>query len=172
MAHALTWGVLSTVSTRDAGTSVGDAFGNPYSFADVGGVPYFFASDLDASMTDLFNATGATPRASLALSEAALDSEHGFTWDQKCKIGTYLGDPENPPCARFVLTGTMSKVAVNSTEEATAKSALFAKHPSFAMYPPGHSFYVAKLAVEGLWLIDFFGGAAIIPPADYLAANL
>ena len=27
----LTWGVLSTVSTRADGTSVGDAFGNPYS---------------------------------------------------------------------------------------------------------------------------------------------
>ena len=28
-------------------------------------------------------------------------------WKQKCAIGQPLGDPENPPCARLVLTGTV-----------------------------------------------------------------
>ena len=58
MVGNLQWGVLSTTSTRSAGTTVGAPFGNPYSFADVDGVPYFYASGLDASMVDLFGAGG------------------------------------------------------------------------------------------------------------------
>ena len=61
MAAKLTWGTLSTTSTRSNGSQVGDAFGNPYSFADVGGVPYIYASNLDASAIDLFTAPGASP---------------------------------------------------------------------------------------------------------------
>jgi hypothetical protein len=35
MVAELTWGTLSTLSTRSNGTTPGDAFGNPYSYADV-----------------------------------------------------------------------------------------------------------------------------------------
>jgi hypothetical protein len=97
-------------------------------------MPYFFASMLDASMIDLFGAN-ASPRATLALSEASLA---GTSARSSCKIGTFLGDPENPPCARLVLSGSVSKVAAGSSEEATAKAALIAKHPSFANYPTSH----------------------------------
>jgi len=40
------------------------------------------------------------------------------------------------------------------------------------LYPPGHDFFVAKLDIDGIWLIDFYGGAANIAPEDYYAANL
>ena len=166
----LTWGVLSTVSTRADGTSVGDAFGNPYSFADVDGVVYLYASDMDASMIDLFGKQG-SPRANLAVSDASRTGKHSFLWKEKCQIGTILGDPENPPCARLVLSGGMSKVTKDSDEEKSAMKALVARHPSFAHYPAGHDFYVAKLAIDGIWLIDFFGGAAVIDPADYFKAS-
>ena len=65
MAKTLTWGTLSTISTRSDGSTVGDAFGNPNSFADVDGVPYLYAADMDASMVDIFKGKGARPRASL-----------------------------------------------------------------------------------------------------------
>jgi len=168
MVSTLEWGGLSTTSTRTKGTTIGAPFGNPYSFADVNGVPYVYASDLDASMTDLFIGAGANTTATLALSEAGLP---GIPIP-KCEIGTALGDPENPPCARLVLTATMSKVPAGSDEETAAKEALFARHPSFASFPPGHGFYVAKLDVTGIWLIDMYGGAAIIKPSDYFAAEM
>jgi hypothetical protein len=150
---------------------VGDAFGNPYSFADVAGVPYFYASDLDASMVDLFGSANASKRASLSLSEAALGGTKSYLWKEKCKIGYGLGDPENPPCARLVLSGTMSKVEPASSEGESGKAALLKKHPSFALYPGGHGFYVAKMEIQTLWLIDFYGGAHILSPADYFAAG-
>merc|ERR1712176_615235 len=93
MVSNLAWGVLSTTSTRSEGTSPGTAFGNPYSYADVDGVPYIYASDLDASMVDVFAKNATEGAASLALSEAALPGEPL----RSCKIGTFLGDPENPP---------------------------------------------------------------------------
>merc|ERR1712048_578068 len=165
----LNWGVLSTVSTRDEATHVGDAFGNPYSHADVAGVPYFFASDLDASMIDIFTAASPSPRVSFAMSEAELVGKDAKA---ACTIGTAVGDPEFPGCARLVLSGNMVRVEVNTTEESTAKAALVERHPSFAEYPAGHDFFVAKLELDGIWLIDFVGGAAIIKPEDYFKAKV
>lgn len=169
MAHTLVWGVLSTTSTRSEATKVGDAFGNPNSFADVNGTPYLYVSDDDASMIDVFVAKTANPRVSLALSEASLLGTKLARPD--CTIGVGLGDPENPPCARLVLSGKLVRVAANSTEEKEANNALFTKHPSFTKYPKDHAFFTAKLELDGVWLIDFYGGAAIIKPTDYFAAS-
>jgi len=172
MAQTLDWGFLSTISTRSEASKPGDAFGNPYSFADAStGVPYFYASDLDASMIDVFTAKTAKPRASLVLSEATI-TDPNWLLRQYCAKGTFIGDPENPPCARLVLSGKMVRLAANSTEEKTARAALFLRHPSFANYPAGHDFFVAKMEVDGVWLIDFYGGAGIIPPAEYFGATL
>jgi hypothetical protein len=171
MATTLDWGFLSTTSTRSDGSTVGDPFGNPYSFAVAStGVPYLFASMLDASMIDAFDAKAGKPRASLALSEAQITNPDIVT-RQYCSIGTFIGDPENPPCARLVLSGTVVKLEANSSEDTAARKVLFQRHPSFAEYPPSHDFFVAKLDIDGVWLIDFYGGAAIIPPAQYFGAE-
>ena len=165
VARGLDWGVLSTTSTRTEGTAVGDAFGNPYSFAEVGGVPYFYGSTLDASMTDAFTGAGASPRASFSLSEAELSGDDELS---SCRIGSILGDPENPPCARLVLSGALVNVS-GTPEGAAAWTALVAKHPSFADYPASHDFFVSKLDVDGIFFIDMFGGADYLDPAAYLA---
>merc|ERR1712146_813759 len=68
---------------------------------------------------------------------------------------------------RLVLSGRMTKLAPSSPEETAAKAALFKKHPSFKTYPSDHNWYVAKMDVDSIWLIDFYGGPAIISPADY-----
>jgi len=164
MVKNLDYGVLSTISTRSEASTVGDPFGNPYSFADSEGTPYFWASDMDASMSDLKT----SPRLSFAMSEAQLTGDAAV---KACEIGTLLGDPENPPCARLVLSGNFVRLEVNSTEEATAKAALFERHPSFKNLPADHGFFAAKLEIDGVWLIDFYGGAPVITPEEYFAAS-
>ena len=172
MVSSTTWGFMSTISTRTNASHIGDAFGNPYSFADASnGIPYFYVSGLDASMVDLFGTPKANPRASLALSEATIRQKNGTASEAACAIGNGLGDPENPPCARVVLSGTMVKLAAGSVEEKTAHDAIFARHPSFKYFPADHDWYITKLEIEGVWLIDFYGGAAIIKPADYFNAS-
>jgi len=120
-------------------------------------------------MKDVFVAKTANARVSLALSEASLLGTKLAR--PECTIGAGLGDPENPPCARLVLSGELVRVASNSTEEKTANAALFKKHPSFAKYPKDHAFFTARLKIDGVWLIDFYGGAAIIEPKQYFAAS-
>ena len=48
------------------------------------------------------------------------------------EIGTPLGDPENPPCARLVLTGSMVNHTSDPDEEKAARAALFGRHPYLA----------------------------------------
>lgn len=165
MAQNLNYGVLSTISTRTEASTVGDPFGNPYSFADVAGVPYFYASDLDASIADL----NASSRMTFAMSEAQLTGNQSIA---ACEIGaTPLSDPENPPCARLVVSGNFARLEAGSDEETSAKAAIFDRHPSFANFPPDHGFFAAKLEIDGVWLIDFYGGAPVITPEEYFAAN-
>ena len=77
--------------------------GRADSFADVDGVPYFYASGMDASMVDIFGSDASTSRGTLSLTEASSLEEVAA-----CKIGHLLGDPENPPCAQLVLIGSLA----------------------------------------------------------------
>merc|ERR1712100_539392 len=45
------------------------------------------------------------------------------------------------------------------------------RHPSFANFPTDHGFFAAKLEIDGVWLIDFYGGAPVITPEEYFAAS-
>jgi len=165
IAHNLTWGVLATSSSIDS--LVGGPFANPYSFADgttdaSTGVPYFYLSLLDQSAQDVF--VGGNTMVSLGLTEQEVG---GF---RACSIDKG-GDPENPPCARLVLNGNFLNIS-GTDEEATAQEALFSRHPSMEDWPSDHSWFFAKIDISYIWLIDIYGGAAVIDPADYFAVEM
>lgn len=88
--------------------------------------------------------------ASLTISQAALNATTGCDATQT--------DPEDPRCAKLTLTGTLAE----ATGEAAVlgKAALFARHPAMAHWPSSHGFAVFELAVEEIWMIDFYGGGA------------
>ena len=44
-------------------------------------------------------------------------------------------DPQDPPCPRLILSGSISKIEADSAEENFAKEALFTRHPSMANWP-------------------------------------
>jgi len=67
-----------------------------------------------------------------------------------------------------VIAGNWAKLDSNSEEGATAQDAVFAAHPSFKRYPSGHDFFVAKLDIDGIWLIDHYGGATHMSVSKYL----
>jgi hypothetical protein len=170
MVHSLDWGVMSTISTRLKGEAP-IPFGNPYSFVDgpcdgSTGIPYVYGTYMDQTFKDTVD----NAAVSLTLSEASLASVCGGSNLKGCLIGGY-GDPENPLCARLVLTGTFLIVPPGD-ELDTAKEALFARHTSMKQWPVGHEWLVAKLEIQDIWLIDFFGGASILNVDDYLAVDL
>ena len=165
MVRSLTWGTMSTLSTQEK--IAGYPFGNPVSFADGGtGNPYMCVSPLDSSVKDL----AANPKFSLTVSAAqnsdapAACAPHG------------RGDPENPPCARLALTGDFQDLT-GGPEFNTAVRALNASHPtldSWGCFQAGgsggsHGFFLAKMAVKQAWLINMYGGAAVVDAADYYA---
>ncbi|CAL9103183.1 unnamed protein product [Musa acuminata var. zebrina] len=146
------WGVLSTISS-DLG---GSPFGNVVSFSDGVpgegcGIPYFYLTTLDPTARDALT----DGRSSFALSEFPLGS---------CgKI-----DPENPTCAKLTLTGKLKLVDSQSSEAEFARDALFAKHREMKDWPKNHNFQIFKLEIEDIFLIDWFGGAKPLSPAQYL----
>lgn len=124
------------------------------SIADVNSVPYIYGSDMDASFVDI-NVT-LDVNVSFALSEASLvnDDGDGGANVTDCKIGaSEYSDTENPPFALLLLTGTVSKPAVNSSEDILAKEALFSRHPLFEKIPSDYGFFGAKININGILLI-------------------
>ncbi|KAJ6791953.1 protein CREG1 [Iris pallida] len=152
LASQNSWGVLSTISS-DLG---GSPFGNVVSYSDGvpgdgRGVPYFYLTQLDPTARDALK----DERASFTISEYPLGT---------CK----KIDPENPTCAKLTLSGKLKLVETNSSEAKFALSALFAKHAEMKTWPKNHKFQIFKLDIENLFLIDWFGGAKPLSPAQYL----
>lgn len=172
MVHTLDWGVMSTISTRDVGGGEEQQpipFGNVYSFVDgpcgkSTGTPYLYGTALDQSFQDI----AANPTVSLTLSEASFSDGNGL---RSCTIspGGY-GDPESPPCARLVLTGEFVPLGAGdggfvedkNDELIFAMKALTSRHPAMEKWPEDHHFFAGKIVIKDIWLIDFFGGPAII----------
>lgn len=178
MVHSLDWGVLATISSRLHGSDTDDEtppvpFGNVYSFVDgtcdkATGTPYLFGTFMDQSFID----SKENPMVSLTLSEASVSSvctdRDGLP---ACTLGTKYGDPENPVCARLTLTGKLVVLEDDSEEFTFAQQALFERHSTMEGWPTDHNWVIAKIDVQDVWLIDFFGGASIIDPASYFAAS-
>ncbi|XP_051565290.1 protein CREG2 [Myxocyprinus asiaticus] len=157
MAHYSDWGHLATISTQDQ--IKGLPFGNIFSVSDgpldnSTGVPYFYVTPMDNTVTDLRS----FPFASLTFSEAEGDF---------CRKQVY--DPEDPRCARLTLTGKM--VEVGPEELDFAKEAMFSRHPVMKKWPHGHKWFFMKLVLQQVWLQDWVGGVSLIPLEEYFKAT-
>jgi len=174
MVHSLDWGVVSTISTRLGGHDEGSPvvpFGNVYSFVDgpcdkATGIPYLYGTYMDQSFAD----SKSNDMVSLTLSESSLSSVCPNDAIESCMLGTKFGDPENPMCARLTITGKLVVLDDDSEEHGFAQNAFFERHPSMRYWPKGHGWVIAKIDIQDLWLIDFFGGATILDPTEYFAA--
>ncbi|XP_041930234.1 protein CREG2 [Alosa sapidissima] len=157
IAHYSDWGHLATISTQEK--IKGLPFGNIFSISDgpldnSTGVPYFYVTPMDNTVSDIRN----FPFASLTFSEAEGDF---------CREMVY--DPEDPRCARLTLTGRM--VEVEPEEVDFAREAMFSRHPVMKKWPVGHKWFFMKLAIEQVWLQDWIGGVSIIPLDEYFKAS-
>lgn len=157
--HNTDWASIATISTLPAIT--GFPFTNVKSIVDGSlanstGVPYFYMSPLDFSARDLSQNSRCTILVSL--------EQTPYCERQKF-------DPQDPRCTRLMLSGKMKKVKPDTQEHIFAKAALFERHPDFVNYPADHGWFVAKLKIVQIAMVDWFGGAKYIPVHDYLAYN-
>jgi len=160
IAHNSDWAALATIATRDP--IVGFPFANVLSISDgpvdnSTGVPYIYISPWEISARDLSH----NNKASLTMSLA----QSGY-----CAKMDY--DPEDPRCAHVILTGEFIKLEPESEEEKFARDALFTRHPIMPDWPAGHHWFFAKIDIENILILDWFGGAVTVPVQDYFEAKL
>ncbi|XP_032836406.2 protein CREG1-like isoform X1 [Petromyzon marinus] len=159
VAHAVDWAALATLSGR-APPGRGLPFASVFSVSDgpagdASGVPYMYLSSLDVSVKDI----AADPRVSMTMTLASTDY---------CSRGVY--DPQSPLCARVTLIGNVSRV-VDEAEAAFARVALFSRHPEMRQWPPSHGWFLARLDIASVWVVDYFGGPVVVSPKDYYNAR-
>ncbi|XP_019871608.1 protein CREG1 [Aethina tumida] len=157
--HNTGWISLATISTQSK--IVGYPFVSLKSFSDgpdnnSTGVPYLYMTDMDVSGKDVIANNKVTIMASLA--------EESY-----CKTKNF--DPQDPRCAKVMMSGRLVKIPQSSEEYMFGKQALFDKHPSMKDWPTNHNFYVAKIDLEQIEVLDFFGGIKHVTIDDYFKAN-
>ena len=69
-------------------------------------------------------------------------------------------------CSRMAFSGDFVDIS-GTVEGDLAMTALLEAHPAMEEWPEGHKWFVAKLDLSSVWLINMFGGAALISPEDY-----
>ncbi|CAB4054199.1 Protein CREG1,Protein CREG2 [Lepeophtheirus salmonis] len=156
--HLSDWIAISTISTRSP--TVGRAFANVFSMSDgtnknSSGVPFFYLTPMEMSVKDLQVDNHASMTASLAETNYCARMEY---------------DPMDPLCAHVILNGRIVKVT-STEEQAFAKRSLFSRHPEMADWPKGHKWYFAKMNIESILVLDFFGGAKSVSPESYFKAT-
>ncbi|GJQ76077.1 CREG [Trypoxylus dichotomus] len=149
------WVSVATISTLS--TTPGYPFVTLKSLSDGPenngtGVPYLYMTDLDLSGKDLLKNNKVTIMSSLA----ETDYCRSKTWD-----------PQDPRCGKVIISGKYVKIPKSSPEYDFGKNALFEKHPSMRYWPSEHGFYVAKIDIEQVVVLDHFGGAAFVPADKY-----
>lgn len=78
---------------------------------------------------------------------------------------------ENPPCGRVTITGQLTKVPEEKSEE--AKRFLFATHPIMKDWDAAHMFepfWMDPDSISDFFVINMFGGAIPISTQQYLEA--
>lgn len=72
------------------------------------------------------------------------------------------------------MTGTLIVLdeEIDKKEYNFAKQGLFERHSTMESWPSNHEWIIAKIEIDDIWLIDFFGGAAIIDPETYFNVSL
>ncbi|KAH0947078.1 hypothetical protein HN011_010240 [Eciton burchellii] len=150
------WAAVATISTRkDVETfpvanliSIADG-----PLANGTGIPYMYLTPLDYTAQDLTKDHRATLLMSLAQGNYCKDRE----WD-----------PMDPRCARLILSGKIKALKNATKEHDVAKQLFFDRHPKLENMPTDHEFFLAKLKISAIALLDNFGGPKYINIKDYL----
>lgn len=154
--HNVDWAALATVSARSP--TKGTPFANIKSVSDGpvnkgSGVPFFYLTPRDLSSEDLNKDNRCTVTVTLA--------ETSY-----CRSKNF--DPEDPRCARLILSGKIKRIREGTPEEDFAKEALFTRHPAMSTWPADHEWFFAKLKIGQIVLLDQFGGPKYIDVQEYL----
>jgi Pyridoxamine 5'-phosphate oxidase len=100
------------------------------------------------------------------------DDHHSQQHHHTTSTISVSGDPESPICARLTLTGKLQTISIYSDEFNRTQDALYVRHPQMSNWPVDHNWVIFKLIIYDVWMIDYFGGATTLTPAQYFNTAL
>lgn len=74
-------------------------------------------------------------------------------------------------CARIMLSGKLVRVQNNTEEYDFAYNSLAERHPIMKTWPKDHNFFLAKLKIANIAVLDWFGGPHYVPIDEYYRTN-
>lgn len=160
LVHKSNWTSMGTISSQS--NLLGFPMVNIISIADSElnapstGHIYFLLTDLDFTGQDLnvYNKLTAL-----------------FTEDQDLACTTNGTDSMEPTCARVIITGSAVRLDTNDPEYSLADRWYTDRHSASTHWRKAHTFYLCKLEISQIVILDFYGGPHFVSVADYYAAN-
>lgn len=121
------------------------------------GVIYFYLTMLDFTAQDLSKNNKLT----------AL-----FSMDQRMTCSNQNVDPMEPTCARSMISGEALRVDKNSVEFSFATKAMISRHPASENWLNTHDFFLCKLNISSICILDWYGGPHYVSTDDYYKVEL
>jgi len=158
--HKSEWASMGTISTLKSIN--GFPMVNIISVADSGrdepstGHIYFYLTNLDYTGQDLMKNNKLTVM---------------FSNDQDLACSKNGVDPMEPTCARIMISGSAVELDVKSEEFQFANRSFISRHPAATHWIQTHSFYLCKLDILQIVVLDWYGGPHYVTAEDYYSAN-
>jgi Pyridoxamine 5'-phosphate oxidase len=94
-----------------------------------------------------------------------------FSMDQSLYCSSRSVDPMEPTCARIMISGEALRVEPNSEEFKFATAAMISRHPASVNWLDTHDFFLCKLNISTVCVLDWYGGPHYVTIDDYYKAN-
>lgn len=161
LVHNLDWTSMSTISTYP--DLIGYPMVNVVATADseIGakstGNIYFYLTLLDFTAKDLSKSNKLTTL---------------FSMEQTLYCSEHKVDAMEPTCARVIMSGEALRLKEDSEEHKFATNAMVSRHPASAAWVLTHSFFLCKMNISSIIVLDWYGGAQFVKVDDYYRVNL
>lgn len=160
LVHKSEWVSMGSISTVD--TIKGYPMVNVIAVADSArgekstGTLYFYLTMLDYTAQDLSKDNRLTVL--LSMDQDRYCSNQGI-------------DPMEPTCARIMISGRAVKLEDGNDEFNFGKNAMFSRHPAAQKWLDTHNFFLCKLEITQIAVLDWYGGPHYVTVDEYMKAN-
>ncbi|XP_058813285.1 protein CREG1-like isoform X2 [Topomyia yanbarensis] len=160
LVHKAEWVSMGSISTVDA--IKGYPMVNIIAAADSAhgekstGTLFFYLTMLDYTAQDLSKDNRLTVLLSM---------------DQDLDCSKRGVDPMEPTCARIMISGRAVKLAEGTEEFDFGTNAMFSRHPAAKHWLETHNFFLCKLDIVQIAVLDYYGGPHYVTVEEYMNAD-
>lgn len=160
LVHKAEWVSMGSLSTVEA--IKGYPMVNVIAVADSArgekstGTLYFYLTMLDYTAQDLSKDNRLTVL--LSMDQDLYCSQRGV-------------DPMEPTCARIMISGRAVKLEQGDDGFDFGKNAMFSRHPAAKKWLATHNFFLCKLEITQIAVLDWYGGPHYVTVEEYMKAD-